>query len=84
MQSEKEDKKKEEVVEEVVEPAPIKRIIKMNLSEWPYLAAGTVAAMGNGAFPLVFALLLSEVLNVSTAVITNNTPLIVPIIEQGT
>ena len=41
------------------------RIIKMNLTEWPYLLFGTIAAALNGLFPFAFALVLSEILAVS-------------------
>jgi len=50
-----------------VEPAPVMRIIKMNLSEWPYLLIGSFASVINGLFPFAFALVLSEVLAVSGA-----------------
>lgn len=48
-----------------MEPAPVMRIIKMNLNEWPYLLLGSFAAAINGLFPFAFALVLSEVLAVS-------------------
>ncbi|KAK3736374.1 hypothetical protein QZH41_006151 [Actinostola sp. cb2023] len=57
------DKKKEKIVEEDVEPAPVRRILKMNSQEWPYMVVGVIAAMGNGVFPLVFAMILGEILN---------------------
>ena len=53
-------------MEEDVEPAPVRRILKMNSQEWPYMVVGVIAAMGNGVFPLVFAMILGEILNVST------------------
>jgi len=55
---------KEKILEEEVEPAPVMRIIKMNLSEWPYLLIGSFASVINGLFPFAFALVLSEVLAV--------------------
>ena len=63
-QSDRGEKEKEKLVEDKVEPAPIKRVLKLNVSEWPYIAAGVFASMGIGAYPLVFAVLISEVLNV--------------------
>ncbi|KAL9972823.1 hypothetical protein ACROYT_G019202 [Oculina patagonica] len=66
----KEDKKKkddeEKILEEEVEPAPVTRIIKMNLTEWPYLVLGSIAGMIDGLFPFAFALVLSEILAVFT------------------
>ena len=61
--------KNKKVIEENVEPAPVKRVIKMNMPEWPYLSAGTIAAAIFGLYPLIFALLLAEVLTVSCSVI---------------
>jgi len=56
------------VIEEDVKPAPIMRILKLNTPEWPYIVVGIIAAMGNGVFPLVFALILGEILNVSNCI----------------
>ena len=41
------------------------RIIKMNMTEWPYLVLGSIAGMIDGLFPFAFALVLSEILAVS-------------------
>lgn len=48
-----------------MEPAPVMRIIKLNTTEWPYLVLGSVAGAINGLFPFAFALVLSEILEVS-------------------
>ena len=65
----KKDKDDKEIVEEEVEPASVLRIIKMNLSEWPYLSIGSIAGAINGLFPFAFALVLSEILAVSDTAI---------------
>lgn len=64
----KKDKDDKEVLEEEVEPASVLRIIKMNLSEWPYLSIGSIAGAINGLFPFAFALVLSEILAVSDTI----------------
>lgn len=58
----------EKILEEEVEPAPVRRIMKLNTKEWPYLLSGSVAAIINGLFPFAFALLLSEILFVSESI----------------
>jgi len=58
---------KEKILEEEVEPAPVMRIIKYNTPEWPYLLGGSVAGLINGLFPFAFAMVLAEILTVSTA-----------------
>ena len=57
---------KEEILEEEVEPAPFFRILKLNKPEWPFMVVGSIAAAINGLFPFAFALVLSEILFVST------------------
>ena len=52
-----------------MQPAPFFRIVKMNKPEWPYLLGGSTAGMINGLFPFAFALVLSEILNVSRKVL---------------
>ena len=47
-----------------VEPAPITRIVKLNASEWPYLITGMIFAALVGAFPVLFSLILSELIKV--------------------
>lgn len=67
-QDKKDKDDKEKVLEEEVEPASVLRIIKMNLSEWPYLSIGSIAGAINGLFPFAFALVLSEILAVSDTI----------------
>ncbi|XP_065051580.1 ATP-dependent translocase ABCB1-like isoform X2 [Rhopilema esculentum] len=62
-QKEKE-KKDEEVPEEEVEMPSVKRLMLLNSTEWPYLAIGSFFAAIVGAFPVAFAIILSEILKV--------------------
>ena len=71
IQDKKDKDGKEVILEEEVEPAPVMRIIKMNLAEWPYLLFGSVAAALNGLYPFAFALVLSEILAVSRVYFNN-------------
>uniref|UniRef100_A0A8D2ZEX0 Bile salt export pump n=1 Tax=Scophthalmus maximus TaxID=52904 RepID=A0A8D2ZEX0_SCOMX len=48
--------------EEVVEPAPVARILKYNIPEWPYMLFGTVGAAINGGVNPVYSLLFSQIL----------------------
>ncbi|XP_027629646.1 bile salt export pump isoform X3 [Tupaia chinensis] len=61
-----EDRKKgipvKEEEEEEVEPAPVRRILKFNAPEWPYMLAGTVGAAVNGTITPLFAFLFSQIL----------------------
>lgn len=54
----------EEDEEEVVEPAPVTRILKYNIPEWPYMLFGSVGAAINGGVNPVYALLFSQILAV--------------------
>ena len=56
----------ETVEEEDIEPASFWRILKLNRTEWPYFVWGSLGALFNGLFPMVLALLLGEVLQVSS------------------
>eukprot|EP00794_Sanderia_malayensis_P017700 gene17700-19468_t len=47
---------------------PIKRLMKLSASEWPSLLVGSIFASVVGAFPVVFAIILSEILNVFSEV----------------
>ncbi|XP_068936293.1 bile salt export pump [Petaurus breviceps papuanus] len=48
--------------EEKVEPAPVKRILKYNIPEWPYMLAGAIGAALNGAVNPLYALLFSQII----------------------
>ncbi|XP_026218183.1 bile salt export pump-like isoform X1 [Anabas testudineus] len=48
--------------EELVEPAPVARILKYNLPEWPYMLFGSVGAAINGGVNPVYSLLFSQIL----------------------
>ncbi|XP_014716024.2 bile salt export pump isoform X1 [Equus asinus] len=50
------------VEEEEVEPAPVRRILKFNAPEWPYMLVGTVGAAVNGTVTPVYAFLFSQIL----------------------
>ena len=57
-------KEEEEIPEEEVDMPPISRLMKLNASEWPYLLIGSLFAAVVGAFPVAFAIILSEILKV--------------------
>ncbi|KAM9830301.1 bile salt export pump-like [Syngnathus typhle] len=52
----------EEEEEEPVEPAPVARILKYNLPEWPYMLFGSLGAAVNGGVNPVYSLLFSQIL----------------------
>lgn len=54
----------EEEEEEAVEPAPVTRILKYNIPEWPYMLFGSIGAAINGGVNPVYALLFSQILAV--------------------
>ena len=51
-------------MEEEIEIPPITRIMKLNLPEWPLLVIGSIFAAIAGAFPVAFAVIISEILKV--------------------
>uniref|UniRef100_G3SXM2 Bile salt export pump n=1 Tax=Loxodonta africana TaxID=9785 RepID=G3SXM2_LOXAF len=58
-----EDRKGADIlVEEEVEPAPVRRILKFNAPEWPYMLVGSVGAAVNGTVTPFYAFLFSEIL----------------------
>ena len=57
--------KKEEEVEEEVEEASYGAILKLNKSEWPYIVVGCFFAAILGVAMPAFAILFSEVVDVS-------------------
>ncbi|XP_058478203.1 bile salt export pump-like [Solea solea] len=52
----------EEEEEEFIEPAPVSRILKYNLPEWPYMLFGSIGAAINGGVNPVYSLLFSQIL----------------------
>ncbi|XP_060888922.1 bile salt export pump-like [Labrus mixtus] len=48
--------------EELVEPAPVARILKYNTPEWPYMLFGSLGAAINGGVNPVYSLLFSQIL----------------------
>lgn len=40
------------------------RIMELNFPEWPYLAIGSIFAAMAGAFPVGFAIIISEIIKV--------------------
>ncbi|KAL6469235.1 hypothetical protein MHYP_G00227590 [Metynnis hypsauchen] len=52
----------EEEEEEVVEPAPVARILKYNAPEWPYMFFGSIGAAVNGGVNPIYSLLFSQIL----------------------
>ena len=57
--------KKQELVEDDIEPASFIRIVKNCAPEWYFLTVGVIAAAVVGAFPIVFSTLLSGLISVS-------------------
>lgn len=51
-------------MEEPVEPAPVARILKYNIPEWPYMLFGSIGAAINGGVNPVYSLLFSQILAV--------------------
>ncbi|XP_041821762.1 bile salt export pump-like [Chelmon rostratus] len=59
------DKSKNAIPEdddELVEPAPVARILKYNIPEWPYMLFGSFGAAINGGVNPVYSLLFSQIL----------------------
>lgn len=54
----------EEDDDELVEPAPVARILKYNIPEWPYMLFGSFGAAINGGVNPVYSLLFSQILAV--------------------
>ncbi|KAM9766569.1 bile salt export pump [Menidia menidia] len=52
----------EEEEEDIVEPAPVARILKYNVPEWPYMLFGSFGAAINGGVNPVYSLLFSQIL----------------------
>nr|XP_046238427.1 bile salt export pump-like isoform X1 [Scatophagus argus] len=52
----------EDEEDEAVEPAPVARILKYNLPEWPYMLFGSFGAAINGGVNPVYSLLFSQIL----------------------
>uniref|UniRef100_A0A3Q3EZW1 Bile salt export pump n=1 Tax=Labrus bergylta TaxID=56723 RepID=A0A3Q3EZW1_9LABR len=48
--------------EELIEPAPVARILKYNIPEWPYMLFGSFGAAINGGVNPVYSLLFSQIL----------------------
>ncbi|XP_012581464.1 PREDICTED: bile salt export pump isoform X2 [Condylura cristata] len=59
---EEERKGKDFPEEEEIEPAPMRRILKLNAPEWPYMLVGSVGAAINGTVTPLYAFLFSEIL----------------------
>ncbi|XP_077927076.1 bile salt export pump isoform X3 [Halichoerus grypus] len=58
-----EDRKDKDIpVEEEIEPAPVRRILKFNAPEWPYMLVGAVGAAVNGSVTPLYAFLFSQIL----------------------
>ena len=63
-----ENKKEEEeiIVDEPVVIPSVTRIMKLNSNEWPYIVVGIIFAAIAGIMPVAFAIILAEILQVST------------------
>ena len=53
--------------DELVEPAPVARILKYNQPEWPYMLFGSFGAAVNGGVNPVYSLLFSQILAVRSS-----------------
>ena len=47
-----------------MEIPPISRILKLNAKEWPYIVTGIFFSAIAGAMPVLFAIILAEILQV--------------------
>ncbi|XP_029392596.1 bile salt export pump [Mus pahari] len=57
-----EDSKDNDVLVEEVKPAPVRRILKYNIAEWPYILVGALCAAINGAVTPIYSLIFSQIL----------------------
>uniref|UniRef100_A0A8C5AFI1 ATP-binding cassette, sub-family B (MDR/TAP), member 11a n=1 Tax=Gadus morhua TaxID=8049 RepID=A0A8C5AFI1_GADMO len=57
----------EEAPEQLVEPAPVLRVLRYNRPEWPYMLLGSLGAAVNGSVNPIYAILFSQILGVSMA-----------------
>lgn len=58
----------EDDAKEIVEPAPVSRILKYNRPEWPYMLLGSLGAAFNGCINPVYAVLFSQILGVGLCI----------------
>ncbi|XP_024612413.1 bile salt export pump isoform X2 [Neophocaena asiaeorientalis asiaeorientalis] len=60
-----EDRKDKNIpVEEEIEPAPVRRILKVNAPEWPYMLVGAMGAAVNGTVTPLYAFFFSQILGI--------------------
>lgn len=59
-----EDSKDKDVLEEEVEPAPVRRILKFNVPEWHYMLVGALSASINGAVTPIYCFIFSQILGI--------------------
>uniref|UniRef100_A0A8C5D2M1 ATP-binding cassette, sub-family B (MDR/TAP), member 11a n=1 Tax=Gadus morhua TaxID=8049 RepID=A0A8C5D2M1_GADMO len=52
----------EEAPEQLVEPAPVLRVLRYNRPEWPYMLLGSLGAAVNGSVNPIYAILFSQIL----------------------
>ncbi|XP_008256635.2 bile salt export pump isoform X1 [Oryctolagus cuniculus] len=57
-----EDRKDKDLPAEDIEPASVRRIMKLNAPEWPYMLLGSMGAAVNGAVTPLYAFLFSQIL----------------------
>ena len=58
----------EEAPEQLVEPAPVLRVLRYNRPEWPYMLLGSLGAAVNGSVNPIYAILFSQILGVSMCI----------------
>ncbi|XP_036041396.1 bile salt export pump isoform X2 [Onychomys torridus] len=59
-----EDSKDKDMLEEDVEPAPVRRILKFNIPEWHYMLVGALSASINGAVTPIYCFIFSQILGI--------------------
>ncbi|XP_040601442.1 bile salt export pump isoform X2 [Mesocricetus auratus] len=59
-----EDSKDNDMPVEEVEPAPVRRILKLNFPEWHYMLVGALSACINGAVTPIYSFIFSQILGI--------------------
>ena len=67
----KKKSKKEALIEEKVEPAPISRVLAYNKPEWHLMGIGVFFSALHGCVPIFFAFIIGEILGVCVSLYTH-------------
>uniref|UniRef100_A0A8C5CD99 ATP-binding cassette, sub-family B (MDR/TAP), member 11a n=1 Tax=Gadus morhua TaxID=8049 RepID=A0A8C5CD99_GADMO len=54
-----------DAIKQLVEPAPVLRVLRYNRPEWPYMLLGSLGAAVNGSVNPIYAILFSQILGVN-------------------